>query len=69
MIIYKCDLCNKESENMITIQMPINKYIYAMNKGVKLAKFKSSIELSNIEICPACASAIANFLDSLGISS
>ena len=40
MIIHKCDLCNKENENMVTIKVPMNKYMYAMNKGIKLAKFK-----------------------------
>ena len=51
MIIHKCDLCNKETENVIIIQVPINKYIYAMNKGIKLAKFKLtgiSLELPDI---------------------
>lgn len=69
MIIHKCDLCKKISENIITIQIPVNKYVYAMKNGIKLAKFKSDIELSNIEICPTCAMHIANFLDSLGVSS
>ena len=69
MIIHKCDLCKKISENIITIQIPVNKYVYAMKNGIKLAEFKSNIELSNIEICPSCASYIANFLDSLGVSS
>lgn len=69
MIIYKCDLCKKECENIITIQVPVNKYMYAMNNGIKLAKFKSSVELSNVEICSSCAIQIADFLDSLSISS
>lgn len=71
MIIYKCDLCEKicEKEDMTIIRLPINRYKYAMNKGVKLAKFKSDVEVSNIEICPTCAIRIADFLDSLGISS
>lgn len=70
MIVYKCDICKKICDNeLITIQIPINKYMYAMNNGVKLAKFKSSVELSNVEICPTCARQIANLLDSLGISS
>ncbi len=68
MIIHKCDLCNKENKNMTTIKVPINKYIYAMNNGVQLAKFKSSVELSNIEVCPTCTRQIADFLDSLGLS-
>lgn len=72
MIIYKCDLCKEicENENMTTIQVPTNKYVYAMNhRGVKIIKFKSSVELSNIEICPTCAMRIADFLDSHGITS
>ena len=71
MVIYKCDLCKKEceKEDMTTIQLPINKYMYAMKNGIKLAKFKSGVEVSNIEICPTCAVSIANFLDSLNISS
>lgn len=70
MIVYRCDICKKIHDNeLITIQVPINKYMYAMNNGVKLAKFKSSVEVSNIEICPKCARQIADFLDSLGISS
>lgn len=66
MIVYKCNLCKKicEDNKLITIQVPTNKYIYAMNNGVKLAKFKSSIELSNLEICSTCAMHIANLLDS-----
>ena len=66
MIVYKCDLCKKiyEDNDMITIQVPINKYMYATSNGVKLAKFKSSVELSNIEICPTCAMHIADLLDS-----
>ena len=68
MVIYKCDLCKKECENIITIQVPVNKYMYAMGNGTKLAKFKY-VDLSNIEICPTCATPIADFLDSLGISS
>lgn len=71
MIVYKCDICKKvyEDNKLITMQVPVNKYMYAMNNGIKLAKFKSSIELSNVEICPTCAIQIADFLDSLGISS
>ena len=68
MIIYKCDLCKKECENIITIQVPVNKYMYAMCNGTKLAKFKY-VDLSNIEICPTCATPIADFLDSLSVSS
>jgi len=71
MIVYKCDICKKvyEDNKLITMQIPTNKYIYAINNGIKLAKFKSSVELSNIEICPSCAMQIADFLDSLEISS
>ena len=70
MIIYKCDICKKiYNDKLITIQVPINKYLCAMNGGVELAKFKSSAKLSNVEICPTCAIQIADFLDSLGISS
>lgn len=70
MITYKCDICKKvyEDNKLITMQVPTNKYMYAMNNGIKLAKFKSSVELSNIEICPTCAIQIADLLDSLGIS-
>lgn len=70
MIVYKCDICKKICDDKpITIKVPTNKYLYAMNNGIKLAKFKSSVELSNVEICPICARQIADFLDSLGISS
>lgn len=71
MVIYKCDLCKNtcKKEDMIIIHLPINKYTYAMKNGIKLAKFKSGVEVSNIEICPTCAVSIANFLDSLDISS
>lgn len=70
MIVYKCDICKKIYENkLITIQVPINKYIYAMKNEIKIAEFKSSTELSNVEICHTCAIQIADFLDSLGISS
>ena len=70
MIVYKCDICKEICDDkLITIQVPINKYMYAMNNGVKLAKFKSSVEVSNIEICPKCAIRIADYLDSLGVSS
>ena len=70
MIVYKCDICKKiYNDKLITIQVPTNKYLYAMSNGIKLAKFKSSVELSNVEICPTCARQIANLLDSLGISS
>jgi len=71
MIVYKCDICKKiiKDNKLITMQVPTNKYLYAMNNGVKLAKFKSSVELSNVEICSSCAIQIADFLDSLGISS
>ena len=71
MIVYKCDICKKiiKDNKLITMQVPINKYLYAMSNGIKLAKFKSSVELSNVEICSSCAIQIADFLDSLGISS
>ena len=71
MIVYKCDICKKtyEDNKLITMQVPTNKYLYAMNNGIKLAKFKSSVKLSNVEICPTCAMRIADFLDSLGITS
>lgn len=71
MIVYKCDICKKinEDNKLITIRIPANKYIYAMSNGVKLAKFKTSVELSSIEVCPTCATQIADFLDSLIISS
>lgn len=70
MIVYKCDICKKiyENENMTKIQLPMNEYWYATNNGVKLAKIKHGIRLSDIEICPSCASRIANYLDSLGIT-
>ena len=70
MIAYKCDICKKvyEDNKLITMQVPTNKYMYAMNNGIKLAKFKSSVKLSSIEICPTCAIQIADFLDSIGIS-
>lgn len=71
MVVYKCDICKKINENnkLITMQVPTNKYQYAMKNGIKLIKFKSSVELFNVEICPSCAIQIADFLDSLGISS
>lgn len=71
MIVYKCDLCQKiyEDNKFIKMQVPTNKYIYAMKNGIKLTRFNSSVELSNVEICPICARQIADFLDSLGISS
>lgn len=71
MIVYKCDICKKinKDNKLITMQVPTNKYLYAMKNGIKLIKFKSSVELSNVEICPTCAMQIADFLDSLGISS
>ena len=71
MIVYKCDICKKvcKDNELITIHVPTNKYLYAMNNGIKLAKFKSSVELSDVEICPTCATQIADFLDSLGIFS
>ena len=71
MIVYKCGICKKINENNkpITIQIPTNKHQYAMKNGIKLAKVKSFVELSNVEICPACAIQIANFFDLLGISS
>ncbi len=72
MIVYKCDLCKEvcRKENLITIKVPINKYLYATKSdGTKLIKFKSDVNISPIEICPKCAMHIANSLDSLGISS
>jgi len=72
MIIYKCDLCKEicRKENMITIKVPINKYLYATtSNNIKIIKFKSDVKISPIEICPTCATQIADFLDSLGISS
>lgn len=71
MVVYKCDICKKinKDNKLITMQVPTNKYLYAMKNGIKLIKFKSSVELSNVEICPVCAMQIADFLDSLGISS
>ncbi len=70
MAVYKCKICKKINEdNKITMQVPINKYLYAMKNGIKLVKFKSSVELSNVEICPTCAIQVANFFDSLGVSS
>lgn len=71
MIIHKCDICKKEmpKENYSIIQVPINKYVFIMNNGKKIGQLKDSIELSNLEICSECTMHIANFLDSLGISS
>jgi DNA-directed RNA polymerase subunit RPC12/RpoP len=72
MIVYKCDICKKEisEENLFRIvRMPINKYSFIMSNGKKIGQLKDSVELSNFEICPECAIRIANFLDSLGISS
>lgn len=34
MIIHKCDICKKEipkEDSFITVQMPINKYVFIMN--------------------------------------
>ena len=71
MVVYKCDICKKidEDNKPITMQIPTNKHQYAMKNGIKLWKIKSSVELSNVEICPACAIQIANFFDSLGVFS
>ena len=71
MITYKCDLCKKECkhEEITTVQAPMNKYVHAITKsGVKVARFKSSIELSNIDICPTCIIKIADFLESYEIT-
>ena len=68
MIIHKCDLCKEECEDVTTIQVPMNEYQYATNNGIKLVKFKHGVKLSNIEICPACAMKIADFLDLYGIN-
>jgi hypothetical protein len=71
MIIHKCDICKKicEDNKFTTIQVPINKYTYLMENGVKIDKIKSPTEHSYLEICYSCASLIADFLDSLGVSS
>jgi len=71
MIIHKCDICKKEipEENYSITRMPINKYAFIMRNGKKIGQLKDSIELSNFETCSECAMHIANFLDSLGISS
>lgn len=72
MIIHKCDICKKEihgENDLIITRMPINKYTFLMEHGKKIGQLKNSIELSNLEICSECAMHIANFLDSLGISS
>ena len=54
MVVYKCDICKKIYDNkLIPIQVPISKYLY----------------IKDIEICLTCARQIADFLDSLEISS
>ncbi len=72
MIIHKCDICKKEipkEDSFITVQMPINKYVFIMNQGKKIGQLKSGIELSNLEICYSCASYIADSLDLLEVKS
>ena len=68
MLIHKCDLCNQICENATTVQFPLNEYIYAMSRSVRVAKFKKDIKVSNVEICPSCTIKIANILDSMGLS-
>ena len=61
MIVYKCDICKKiHDDELIIIQVPTNKYLYAMKNGIKLAEFKS-VKLSNIEICPLLCNANSKF--------
>lgn len=36
---YECDICKEICDDkLITIQVPTNKYLYAMNNEIKLAK-------------------------------
>ena len=69
MIIHKCDICKKEilgENDLIITRIPVNTFI--MEHGEKIGQLKNFIELSNLEICYSCASHIADFLDSLGVS-
>ena len=71
MIIHKCDICKKicEDNKFTTIQVPIiNKYICTMSNG-EITRIKPPAKISYLEICDSCASLIADFLDSLGVSS
>jgi hypothetical protein len=67
MIIYKCDICKNECHKLITINVPVNEYMEARNKWVKLCEIKTGIKMSNIEICSSCATHIADYFDALGI--
>lgn len=65
MIFYKCDMCKQtlDKKDLIKIVAPLNKYQYTVKNGIRIDKRKIKTELSSIDVCPVCASRIADFLE------
>ena len=63
MTVHQCDLCKEIVKDYNTYVLPINEYVYAENKGIKLSKFKKGVTIKTVDLCDKCAQILANFLD------
>lgn len=63
MLVHQCDFCKKIVNDYTSYILPVNEYVYAENKGIKLAKFKKGIKTKTVDLCNQCSQVLANFLD------
>lgn len=63
MIVHQCDLCKEITKNYTACVLPINEYMYAENKGIKLYKFKKGVTIKKVDLCDKCVQNLANFFD------
>lgn len=62
MILHQCDLCKKIVERYTSYILPVNEYVYAENKGIKLAKFKKGVKHKKVDLCNDCLLTLADLL-------
>ena len=63
MIVHQCDFCKKIVKDYTSYILPVNEYIYAENKGIKLAKFKKGVASQKVDLCAKCSQILANLYD------
>ena len=64
MTVHQCDFCKKIVKDYTAYILPVNEYVYAENKGIKLAKFKKGVTSQKIDLCAKCSQTLANLYDS-----
>lgn len=63
MTVHQCDFCKEIVKDYTAYILPVNKYVYVENKGIKLTKFKTGVTSQKIDLCNKCSQALANLYD------